>query len=72
MRLWDVDVKPRGVSRPRGLSLNGGLAKADLSLARCSSGMLHETTGTVLSITPYLSVNIVRHFFEQNIQSLSN
>jgi hypothetical protein len=43
MRLWDVDVKPRSVSRPRGLSVNGGLAKADLSLARCGSGMLRET-----------------------------
>jgi hypothetical protein len=29
IRLWDVDVKPRSVSRPRGLSVNGVLAKAD-------------------------------------------
>jgi hypothetical protein len=50
MRLWDVNVKPRSVSRPRGLSVNGGLAKVDLSLPRCGSGMLRETTGTVLSL----------------------
>jgi hypothetical protein len=30
MRLWDVDVKPRSVSRHRGFSVIGGLAKADL------------------------------------------
>jgi hypothetical protein len=50
MRLWDVNVKPRGVSRPRGFSVNGRLAKADLSNARCGSGMFRETTGTVLSL----------------------
>jgi hypothetical protein len=36
MRLWDVNVKPRGGSRPRGLSVNGCLAKADLGLAHAA------------------------------------
>jgi hypothetical protein len=40
MRLWHVDVKPRGSSRSHGLSVNGWLGKADLGLALCGSGML--------------------------------
>jgi hypothetical protein len=59
MRLWDVDVKPRGSSRPRGLSVNGWLGKADLGLALCGSGMLIVQPRNA-SITRYWSVNIVR------------
>jgi hypothetical protein len=40
MRHWDVDVKPRGGSRPRGLSVNGWLGMADLGLAVRGLGML--------------------------------
>jgi hypothetical protein len=38
MRLWDVDRKPRGASRPHGLSVNGWLGKADLGLAPATLG----------------------------------
>jgi hypothetical protein len=38
MRLWDVNVKPRYGFRPRGLSVNGWLAKADLGLAHATLG----------------------------------
>jgi hypothetical protein len=47
-------VKPRSVSRPRDLSVNGGLAKAHLSLVRCGSGMLRETIGSLLSLISHL------------------
>jgi hypothetical protein len=40
MRLWYVNAKPRGSSKPRGLSVNRWLGKAELGLALCGSGML--------------------------------
>jgi hypothetical protein len=38
MRLWDVNVKPRSGSIPRGLSVNGWLGKADLGLTHATLG----------------------------------
>jgi hypothetical protein len=64
MRLWHVDVKPRGSSRSHGLSVNGRLGKADLGLALCGSGMLIVQPRDA-SITRYWSVNIVRRALTQ-------
>jgi hypothetical protein len=58
MRLWDVDVKPRVSSRPRGLPVNGWFGKAELGLALCGSGMLIVQFRDA-SITRYWSVKVV-------------
>jgi hypothetical protein len=51
MRLWDVNVKPRGGSRPRGLSVNNWLGKADLRRpCSCDPGMLPYNPETILSL----------------------
>jgi hypothetical protein len=61
MQLWDVDVKPHGGSRPRGLSVNGWLGMADLGLAVRGPGILTYNPETFLfPVTRYLSVNISR------------
>jgi hypothetical protein len=50
IRLWDVDVKPRGSSRPRGFSVNGWLGKADLGLAHATLACSSYNPETLLSL----------------------
>jgi hypothetical protein len=47
---WDVDVKPRGSSRPRGFSVNGWLGKADLGLAHATLACSSYNPETLLSL----------------------